>query len=179
MTNSHGELIDDSTVRFVRLLPGPVERVWEYLVDGEKRGRWLCGGSTEQTEGGAVELIFHNSTLSPEPDDPPPPRYADMPEIITFGGRVTRCEPPRLLAHTWDFEDEHSEVTYELEAVDDRVRLTLTHRRLATDSAILSVSAGWHTHLDILEAVLEGRTPPAFWKTHTPLEEAYRERLEL
>ena len=30
-------LVDGSTIRFQRLLPGPVERVWSYLTDSEKR----------------------------------------------------------------------------------------------------------------------------------------------
>ena len=37
----YGERIDDTTVRFERLLPGPIERVWEYLTDGDKRATWL------------------------------------------------------------------------------------------------------------------------------------------
>jgi len=32
-----GELREDGTFVFERLLPGPIERVWAYLVDGEKR----------------------------------------------------------------------------------------------------------------------------------------------
>ena len=35
--NDYGELLDENTVRFERLLPGPIERVWSYLTEGEKR----------------------------------------------------------------------------------------------------------------------------------------------
>ena len=65
---------------------------------------------------------------------------------------------------------------YELEEIEDKVRLVLTHRRLASDNEVLSVSGGWHTHLDILEDVLEGREPEAFWKQHGPIEEEYERR---
>jgi uncharacterized protein YndB with AHSA1/START domain len=96
--------------------------------------------------------------------------------MMSFGGRVTRCEPPRLLAYTWDFENEHSEVCYELEEQGNQVRLVLTHSKLDSPGEVLSVSGGWHAHLDILEDVLEGREPEAFWKVHTPLENEYERR---
>lgn len=40
--NRYGELIAPDTVRFQRLLPGTLDTVWSYLVDGEKRGKWLA-----------------------------------------------------------------------------------------------------------------------------------------
>ena len=43
--NDYGELLDDHTVRFERILPGPVDRVWSYLTESDKRARWLCGGT--------------------------------------------------------------------------------------------------------------------------------------
>ncbi|NCF24586.1 MAG: ATPase [Gammaproteobacteria bacterium] len=172
----YGERIDNSTVRFERLLPGPIDRVWEYLTDGDKRATWLAGGNTELRIGGKVELHFHNASLSAQPDIDPPDKYKDLPETMSFGGTVTRCEPKTLLAHTWEFEDEYSEVCYELEEVGKQVRLVLTHRRLSSHDEIISASGGWHTHLDILEDVLSGREPSAFWKSHTPIEAEYERR---
>lgn len=177
MKDSYGELVDDSTVRFERMLPGPIERVWDYIVDADKRAKWLCGGNTELEVGGLVEMHFHNASLSKQPDIEPPEKYRDMPEKMSFQGRVTRVQPPRLLAHTWEFGDEHSEVCYELEEIGDAVRLTLTHKRLKSHEEIISVCGGWHTHLGILAALLDDEEPAAFWKTHTPLEADYRKRL--
>ncbi|MGI9224044.1 MAG: SRPBCC family protein [Woeseiaceae bacterium] len=174
--SKYGERIDDTTVRFERLLPGPLERVWEYLTDSDKRATWLAAGVTELTVGGKTEMHFHNASLSTQPDIDRPEKYKDMPEKMSFGGTVTQCEPPHLLAYTWDFEDEHSEVCYELTEEGDKVRLVLTHRKLASLKEILSVSGGWHTHLDILEDVLEGREPQAFWTMHAPLEAEYERR---
>ena len=37
-------LVKPSTIRFERLLPGPVERVWAYLVESTKRATWLAAG---------------------------------------------------------------------------------------------------------------------------------------
>ena len=172
----YGERIDDTTVRFERLLPGPLERVWEYLTDSDRRGSWFASGKTELEVGGRTEMHFHNASLSTQPDIDPPEKYKDMPEKMSFGGTVTRCDPPYVIAHTWEFEDEHSEVCFELQEEDDKVRLILTHRKLNGLDDVLSVSGGWHTHLDILEDVLEGREPQAFWKMHAPLDAEYERR---
>ena len=45
--NDYGELLDKNTVRFERLLPGPIERVWAFLTESDKRAQWLCGGDVE------------------------------------------------------------------------------------------------------------------------------------
>ena len=55
--------------------------------------------------------------------------------------------------------------------------LTLTHERLPTRDWLLSVSAGWHTHLDILAALLAGDKPQSFWRTMTGLESDYDKRI--
>jgi len=175
--SEYGELIAADAVRFVRRLPGPVERVWAYLVEAEKRKRWLCDGDTELLTGGTVDMRFHNASLSGEPDIAPPEKYKDLPEHMQFSGSVTACEPLRKLSHTWQYEGEASEVTYELATEGDEVVLTLTHRRLASREELLGVCGGWHTHLDILEDVLSDKNPRAFWKHHTDMENQYEERL--
>lgn len=175
--NRYGELLAPDTVRFQRLLPGDLDTVWRYLVDGEMRRKWLAAGDTEERVGGRVDLHFHNASLSSLPDDPPPEKYRDMPERPSYHGEVTACTPKTLLAHTWVGEDgENSEVTYELEQRDDGVLLTLTHRRL-TDEMRTGVLGGWHTHLDILADVLAGEEPKPFWRTHTALEAEYEDRI--
>lgn len=176
MNSKYGQKIDESTVRFERILPGPVERVWQYLVDGRKRAEWLCAGDVPEKVGEVTEMHFHNASLSTEADIERPEKYRDMPEKISFAGRVTECVPRSRIAHTWEFEGEESEVVYELEDLGDTVRLVLTHRRLAGSEDLLSVSGGWHTHLEVLEAVLEERDLPPFWSRQVALENEYRER---
>ena len=171
--SQHGELIDENTVRFERLLAGPIERVWEYLVDADKRAQWLCGGATELKVGGHVELLFHNATLSGQKDIERPEKYKDLPEKVTFSGTVTRCEPPHVIAHSWDFEDTSSEVCYELQQHDGKVLLILTHTRLGGRDEVHGVCGGWHTHLDILIDVLNGTEPKPFWQVHTQMEAEY------
>ena len=175
--SKHGELIDNNTVRFERLLPGPIDQVWRYLVDSEYRAKWLCGGDVEQRVGGRVDMKFNNGSLSTQPDIERPEKYKDLPEEIAFSGTVTRCEPPHLIAHTWDFEGDSSEVCYELSERGDQVLLVLTHTRLNSTDEIISVCGGWHAHLDILIDILEGHDARPFWKTHTPLEAEYEKRI--
>jgi uncharacterized protein YndB with AHSA1/START domain len=177
--SEYGELIDDSTVRFERMLPGPIERAWAYIVDSDKRRKWLCAGDIGAGEGAHVDMHFHNETLSNAEDIEVPEKYRDMPKEMHFVGTVTRWDPPYFVSHTWEFGEENSEVCYELEEIGDKVRLVLTHRRLETAETVLSVSGGWHTHLDILVDILEGREPRAFWKTQTALEAEYTKRLSL
>ena len=84
-----------------------------------------------------------------------------------------------LLEHTWEFEDENSLVCYELSEEGDKVRLVLTHSRLETTDIVLSVSGGWHTHLNVLEDVLAGGDRRPFYKMQTQFETEYSERLGL
>ncbi len=165
------------TVRFQRVLPGPIERVWAYLTESEKRGKWLASGPMELRAGGPVELNFRNAELSPHVEQPPA-KYSKYAGPASKHGRVTRCDPPRLLSYTWDEESGvDSEVTFELTPQGDDVLLVLTHRRLGDRAMMLSVAGGWHTHLGILLDHLNGREPRPFWSTHARLEAEYEKRL--
>jgi len=177
--SEYGELLDESTVRFERMLPGAIERVWSYIVESDKRKQWLCAGDIEAGDGAPADMLFHNETLSNSDDIEVPEKYRKYAGEIPFKGTVTRWDPPHAVSHTWEFGEESSEVCYELEEVGDKVRLVLTHRRLETSDTILSVSGGWHTHLDILVDVLEGHEPDAFWKKQATLEAEYTARLGL
>lgn len=175
-----GEVIDANTVRFERLLPGPIERVWAYLTESEKRRKWLASGDFDLREGGKTKLFFRHVELSPK-QSPAPERYRKYDEEGGgFDGRVLRCEPPRLLTITWGGDPKHeSEVTFELTPQSGGdVLLTLTHRRLVDAAEMLSVSGGWHTHLGVLIDHLNGRTPENFWISHGRLEAHYKNKFE-
>jgi uncharacterized protein YndB with AHSA1/START domain len=162
------------TVRFERTLPGPVERVWAFLTEAEKRALWLAGGAMELRVGGRVELRFRHGDLSPIAA-PTPARFAAYEEGDSLRGTVTACEPPHLLAFTWgEGKERPSEVTFELEAAGGDVRLTVTHRRLGDDRAVLAnVAGGWHTHLAILADRLQGRVPQPFFVAFEVIEARY------
>jgi uncharacterized protein YndB with AHSA1/START domain len=169
-----GRYVAAGEVQFVRLLPGPIERVWAYLTDGEKRAKWLAGGPMDLRVGGRTELLFRHADIAPEEE--PPEKYREVHETgHVMIGEVTQCDPPRRLSYTWD---EGSEVTFELTPRGDEVELLLTHRRLKSGEELKSVSAGWHTHMGILTALLSDATPPPFWAMHSRLEADYAARLE-
>lgn len=180
MNHDHGTLVAPDTIRFERLLPGPIERVWAHLVDPGKRALWLAGGPMPLAPGGEVELHFRNAELSRD-DDPAPEKYRDYENSGEVFGQIVACDPPRLLVFTWsdmpgEPEAEDSEVRFTLEARGEQVLLTLTHARLWSNE-LLSVAGGWHTHLGILDDTLSGREARPFWRTHTRLEAEYAERL--
>ncbi len=52
-----GEIIPESAVRFVRILPGPVEKVWALLTQTERLPEWYGEGIIEPREGGKVQLM--------------------------------------------------------------------------------------------------------------------------
>jgi uncharacterized protein YndB with AHSA1/START domain len=172
--SEYGLATDPRGLRFERLLPGRVERIWRYLTDSEMRGKWLGSGPMEQFPGGAVTLQFNHASLSPMKEDPPE-RFKGLDVRVT--GRVLRCEPPRLLAFTWGEGPDASEVTFELTPQGKDVLLTLTQIRLASRAEMVDVAAGWHTHLAILADNAEGRTPRPFWATWTGKEDEYDKRL--
>jgi len=170
--HAYADRIATDSVRIERLLPGPIERVWAYLTESDKRARWLAGGLMELRPGGKVALEFAHQQLSHEAT---PEKYRDMPTSVT--GTVIRCEPSSLLAFTWiEGDGKHSEVTFELAARGEQVQLTITHRKLHDRETLLGVSAGWDAHLGILEDVLTSRTPRGFWSEHERLEQDYGKR---
>lgn len=161
------------TVRLERLLPGPIERVWAYLTDSEKRKTWFAGGTFELRVGGKAELYFDHSNITSEP------RPADMQkrgESVCLG-TITRLEPPRLISYTFGFAGPESEVTFELQPRGKQVLFILTHVRIADRKIQVNVSAGWELHLAILEDRLNGVEPGPFWSNYAKLVREYDAKL--
>ncbi|ADU36614.1 SRPBCC family protein [Variovorax paradoxus] len=171
LKHSLGTQTAPATLRVERILPAPVERVWAYLVDPEKRRTWLAGGSMAAAPGGVFELRFQHSELSGEEA---PEHYAAYRKTHIQKSRVVRIEPPKLLTITWGSEsDAASEVTFELSPKGDGTQFVLTHRRLPDRKETVSVASGWHAHLEVLDAVLHERKPQGFWTNLSELEAAY------
>ncbi len=176
--DAHGTLPADDAVRLQRLLPGPIDRVWRFLTEPSLRRQWLADGPFPDEDGAGFELTFRNNELTTA-DDPPPARYEKMATLAHSRGRLLACEPPHRLVITWD-EDENgngSEVTFDLQPDGDEVLLTLTHQRLPSRDALVSVASGWHTHLAVLRARLLDAAPPPFWRTYSRLESDYGSRI--
>jgi uncharacterized protein YndB with AHSA1/START domain len=170
--DQHGTGIEPGTFRIKRLLPGPIERIWAYLTEPEKRRKWFGTGPLELRVGGRVELQFRFSELTTEKTP------SDRDDSCEVPGRVTQCDPPRLLSYTWGDGPDASEVTFQLFPQGKDVLLVITHRRLGDPAKVVGVASGWHTHLDILADRLSGRNPRPFWTTKARLQEEYTERLK-
>jgi uncharacterized protein YndB with AHSA1/START domain len=166
--HKNGSLVEPTTMRFERLLPGPIERVWDYLTRPELLTTWLgIAASIDVREGGKLELTMDHGEKGRLPDDVKS-KLVDADKITPkVHGTVTRVVPGRALAYTWEdaMSDPkaplagRSEVTFELEPRGENVLLTLTHRRIIPKFAPQALG-GWHTLLDLLEA--RTRNEPSF-----------------
>jgi uncharacterized protein YndB with AHSA1/START domain len=135
-----GTLGKASCVSFERVLPGPIERVWEFLTSPGRLPSWFGDGMIGPHVGGAVTLMGGH-----------------------VRGTVTRWQPPTQLAYTWNVFSPgettsrypESYLTIELETRGDEVVLRLTHlpvlERFENQNAM-----GWHTFLDMLGAAVRG-----------------------
>ncbi|MDR3499266.1 MAG: SRPBCC family protein [Parvibaculum sp.] len=177
--HEYGTLIGNDTVRFERLLPGPIERVWEYLTDAKLRGTWLGAGPMEPFAGGKLAIVFDNFALGPEPSAPPE-RFKQYAGVFNSAHIVTIHEPPHRLAFTWDedLDITGSVVEFELKEEGDKVRLILTHRRIANVDDAVGFSGGWHTHLAMLQERIEGNPKTPFWTAFDGIEDEYRRRFK-
>ena len=169
-----GTFTNRAEVRFVRTLPGPIERIWDYLTDPEKRSRWFAGGPMELRKGGKLTLKFRHKDLAPD-ETPPEDHKKHHDPGHSMDGIITRCEPPRVLAFTFGNTGD-CEAIFELTPQGADVLLVVTHRARGEDIPYMAdFGAGWHTHLALLIAILEGAPRPPFWPVHTRLRAEYEE----
>ena len=162
----HGTLSDGNVLRMQRRLPGPIERVWSYLTDSDLRRQWLASGTMPLQPGASFELVWRNDELSASPAERPDGFPAESRATCEF----VELDPPRRMRYRWPGV---GEVSFELEPLGNEVMLTLTHRQLSGERLVLNVCAGWHAHLALLVALLEGQRPPSLWSTWKRLRQDY------
>jgi uncharacterized protein YndB with AHSA1/START domain len=141
--NQDAQFTRQPMVSFERLLPGPIESVWDFLTDPRLLPAWFGDGTIEPSVGGKVSLMGGH-----------------------IRGVVTQWEPPRRLAYTWNvFSSPDSKSPYPesylnfvLEPQGGDVLMKLTHlpvlERFEKQNAM-----GWHTFLDLLEGAIRGESP--------------------
>ena len=106
---------DPHTVEFVRILPGPIERIWDFIADGKKRGEWFASGDLPEKVGQPFTMRFKHSTLSPN-QAPPPEKFIEMDKTgHTSENILLAREQPHLLVFTFGPEGrDRSEVEFRL-----------------------------------------------------------------
>jgi uncharacterized protein YndB with AHSA1/START domain len=168
--SAYGVLSEPQTLKFQRLLPGPIERLWAYLTESDLRRRWLAAGKMDLQAGALVELVWRNDELN----SPPSQRPAGFPEEQRLRGRIREIDPPRKLAIAWDGG---GDVSYQLERKGDDVLLTMSQHGLPNRDILLMFAAGSHMHLELLAACLADSEPPLFWDGWSRLLKEYGTRI--
>ena len=169
MREDYGTQLEDGSLRFVRDLPGPIERVWDYLVDPEKRALWFCGGTSGAKAGDPFIMRFNHDDISPEKL---PERHAGMQGGVEMGGTVVEIRPPTLFVMSWDGDNE--ECRFELTEKGDRVQLVLIQAPSRDHADLIDMACGWHAHVGILIDRLSGDEIRGFWTEHDGVEAYYR-----
>lgn len=174
--NDYGRQTGTQELEFNRRFDASAEKVWQFLVDPEKRKLWFCGGSTDDHAGGKIVFEFDHRRLS---ESAPPEKYANE-EVATHHGKILEYDPPHRLAFTW-FESAGSEastVEITLKPVgSDATELHLVHKGVAGRDMLIGVLAGWHGHFDLLDEVLAGDRKTDFWLRDQQLEAEYSEEV--
>ncbi|MEM7328151.1 MAG: SRPBCC family protein [Pseudomonadota bacterium] len=165
-----------AVLEIFRDLPGPIERVWDYLTQSELRQKWLCAGQVSSEPGGEIVFDFDHTRLSQHPTPASHEGGGDHHMI----GVVRVYDKPHHLAFSWPSAeaDAPTEVVIKLTETANGVRLHLRHEKLITDEYKSGASAGWHVHLDILGDVIDGAVGRDFWEHFLSLEQTYKQRLE-
>jgi uncharacterized protein YndB with AHSA1/START domain len=114
-------------VRFERVYPHPVERVWRSITVPEEMAAWFPSTvEVDLREGGAMRFTFDPHLAEP------------------MDGHVVELDPPKVFAFMWGKDL----LRLELAPEGDGTRLTLL-QTLDEDEAARN-AAGWHVCLDKL-----------------------------
>ena len=146
--------MSDTQFVYAIYIRGTLEQVWNGLLDARfTRQYWAHENVSDWKRGSRWEH-----------------RRTDADRTLDLVGEVIESNRPRRLVLTWAEpadqanRDKHSRVTFELEAIEDMVRLTITHEALAAGSEMLrKISAGWPRVLSSLKSQLETGKPLPTW----------------
>ncbi|MFP4977536.1 SRPBCC family protein [Paenibacillus sp. CN-4] len=123
------------TARFERQLKHSVQSVWGALTDNDKLAKWFSELRIDDLRvGGAVKFDMGDGTFE---------------EL-----EITEMKPDSVLEYAWG-EDQ---VRFELYPEEDGCRLLLIERISQITGHTPKDLAGWHVCLEVMNAVLEGRT---------------------
>jgi uncharacterized protein YndB with AHSA1/START domain len=171
--DAYATLIEPATLKIERLLPGPIERIWDYLTQSNLRRQWLASGDMQMQADTPFELVWRNDELT----NPPGDRPEGFPAEHRMQSRIIEIDPPRKLVFTWGVNGT-GEVSFELTPQGNEVLLTAIHKRLPDERNVrLNISAGWHSHIDLLVAKITGAAPVSHWHHWSSLRQDYEGRV--
>ena len=158
MNSDYGKLdrgADAAIVRFERRLAASTDDVWRLLSTGDGIEQWLAPAKVDLRHGGVVDLDFGEDGLA--------------------GGAIIELRVGEVLEYQWQFPGEpDSVVRFELSPTHEGTKLILEHRRLPLEQTS-GYGAGWHAHLDHLEALAAGTEPGDWVDRYTELLTSYAE----
>ncbi len=132
-------------LRFIRVFPHPLEKVWRAITEPEHLAAWFPSTiDGERKKGARLTFAF--------------PSDIRIPPIV---GRMLAYDPPRLIELDWGGDV----IRMELDAVEEGTRLTLTDT-FGEQGKAARDAAGWHACLAHLEAHISGTaSAEVTWKT--------------
>ncbi|MFD1019807.1 SRPBCC family protein [Thalassobacillus hwangdonensis] len=140
-------------VQFIRNYPHSLEKVWEAITSPDKLRQWFADVDMEYQLGGRMDIHFNKSAGNKKV------------------GKIIEIKDKWIFEYLWDVEMNET-VTFEVTPIEEGCRLSLTH--IIHDAAQMpSIIGGWESHLDMLEASLNG-TPSEFpWKKWETIRDEY------
>jgi uncharacterized protein YndB with AHSA1/START domain len=121
--------------KFKRHMKHPVEDVWTYLTDNDKLPKWFPELRVDELrEGGVLKFDMGNGT------------YEEM--------KITELKMESVLEYTWADDM----VRFELSPEAEGCKLALNEKLNKITKHTPRDLAGWHVCLDVIHALLDGRT---------------------
>ena len=143
---------------FVVYIRSSIDRVWKAVTDAKFTQQYFFGATVTSDWKPGSPIVY---TILEE----------DGGERIAVEGKIIECTPMTRLSHTFtfpSFNEDYSRVTYELEEMEDMVRLTLLHDDFPEGSKIYNqVQKGWPWLISGLKSVIEtgeALPQPKKWK---------------
>lgn len=135
---------------YVSYIATTPEKLWAALTRGEFTKQYWYGRRIESDWKPGSAVTFYDRDTN----------------VVTDGGRVVECDPPRRLVYTFrpEFSDEaqalgYSRVAFTLEARESLVKLTLVHDELPDQETADAFREGWAPILSSLKTFLETGRP--------------------
>jgi len=142
-----------ATVRVEDVYDTDIADLWSAVTSPERLARWIAVVEGDTVVGGAISARFTSHWEGT--------------------GVIEECSEPHRLRVRWD--EPAAVMTATLTVDGDRTRLVIIDEGIPTPE-VTDHTAGWHAHLEDLEALLSGREPGDWESRWAELSPVYRDR---